>query len=76
MSFRENHYRFEWLLKNSPERLWPRIADTNRFNRDTGLAPWQSEWFDCPEGMVVNLGEIRLGRLEEENDAGQPEPEA
>jgi class 3 adenylate cyclase len=37
MSFREYHKRWEFDLKSSPERLWPFIADTNRFNRDTGV---------------------------------------
>jgi class 3 adenylate cyclase len=37
MSFRELHKRWEFDLKSSPERLWPFIADTNRFNRDTGV---------------------------------------
>ena len=34
---RELHKRWEFDLKSSPERLWPFIADTNRFNRDTGV---------------------------------------
>ena len=33
------HYRWEWELRSSPEALWPLVADTNRFNRDTGLPP-------------------------------------
>jgi class 3 adenylate cyclase len=33
----EFHYRWKFDLKSSPERLWPFIADTNRFNRDTGV---------------------------------------
>jgi class 3 adenylate cyclase len=32
---REFHYRWEFDLKSSPEQIWPLIADTNRFNRDT-----------------------------------------
>ncbi len=35
--FREIHYRWEYNLDASPEKLWPFVADTNRFNRDTGL---------------------------------------
>jgi class 3 adenylate cyclase len=34
---REFHYRWEWELESSPEALWPLVADTNRFNRDTGV---------------------------------------
>src|SRR5688572_16122583 len=37
LSNREFHYRWTFDLKSSPERLWPFIADTNRFNRDTGV---------------------------------------
>jgi class 3 adenylate cyclase len=37
MALREFHYRWQYDLKSSPERLWPFAADTNRFNRDTGV---------------------------------------
>ena len=37
MSYPEFHYKWEWRLRSLPERLWPFVADTNRFNRDTGL---------------------------------------
>src|SRR5215217_5397529 len=37
MPFREYHKRWKFDLKSSPERLWPFVADTNRFNRDTGV---------------------------------------
>lgn len=37
MPFRELHYHWEYDLKASPEKLWPFVADTNRFNRDTGV---------------------------------------
>ena len=37
MASREFHYRWEYDLKSSPEQLWPFVADTNRFNRDTGV---------------------------------------
>jgi class 3 adenylate cyclase len=32
---KEFHYRWQFDLKSSPEQIWPLIADTNRFNRDT-----------------------------------------
>ncbi|HEY6186426.1 MAG TPA: adenylate/guanylate cyclase domain-containing protein [Pyrinomonadaceae bacterium] len=35
MGYREFHYRWEYELESSPEELWPLVADTNRFNRDT-----------------------------------------
>src|SRR3981081_287362 len=34
---RELHYYWEYDLKASPEKLWPFVADTNRFHRDTGV---------------------------------------
>jgi class 3 adenylate cyclase len=37
MSYREIHYRWEYDLKAAPEKLWPFVADTNRFNRDTSV---------------------------------------
>ena len=37
MPSREFHYRWEFNLNSAPEQLWPFVADTNRFNRDTGV---------------------------------------
>jgi class 3 adenylate cyclase len=37
MAYREIHYRWEYDLKASPAKLWPFVADTNRFNRDTNV---------------------------------------
>ncbi len=37
MPYNEFHYRWEFDLESSPEQLWPLVADTNRFNRDTGV---------------------------------------
>jgi class 3 adenylate cyclase len=37
MPYREFHYQWVFDLSSSPERLWPFVADTNRFNRDTGV---------------------------------------
>ena len=37
MPARELHYRWEYNLKASPEKLWRFVSDTNRFNRDTGV---------------------------------------
>ena len=48
MSFRELHKRWEFDLKSSPERLWPFIADTNRFNRDTGVPEIEIDYAHQP----------------------------
>jgi class 3 adenylate cyclase len=37
MSYHPIHYRWEYDLKASPEKLWEFVADTNRFNRDTSV---------------------------------------
>ncbi|MGH9908323.1 MAG: hypothetical protein ACRD8U_22390, partial [Pyrinomonadaceae bacterium] len=37
MVYREFHYRWEYKLEALPEKLWPFVADTNRFNRDSGV---------------------------------------
>ena len=37
MSYREFHYHWVYDLKSTPEKLWPFVADTNRFNRDTNV---------------------------------------
>jgi class 3 adenylate cyclase len=39
MRYPEFHYRWTWRLAADPAALWPWVADTNRFNRDTDLPP-------------------------------------
>lgn len=34
---KEFYYQWQWELKSSPEQFWPYLADTNRFNHDTGV---------------------------------------
>jgi adenylate cyclase len=43
MTYREFHYRWVFNLKSSPEQIWPFVADTNRFNRDTGVPMVETE---------------------------------
>jgi hypothetical protein len=43
MRHRDFHYRWEYELKSSPEKLWPFVADTNRFNRDAGVPPLEPD---------------------------------
>jgi class 3 adenylate cyclase len=59
MSLREYHKRWEFDLKSSPERLWPYIADTNRFNRDTGVP--QIEVGPADKKLRNARRKIRLG---------------
>ncbi|HSP63557.1 MAG TPA: hypothetical protein VLQ90_11290, partial [Pyrinomonadaceae bacterium] len=51
MPYRDFHYRWEFDLASSPEQLWPLVADTNRFNRDTGV----------PEVEALSAKGTRLG---------------
>lgn len=34
---RERHHRWQWRLRGTPAQLWPMVADTDRFDRDTGV---------------------------------------
>src|SRR5262245_47048179 len=43
MSYHEFHYRWVFNLKSSPDQIWPFVADTNRFNRDTGVPTVEME---------------------------------
>ena len=60
MTARELEYRWQWHLRASPESLWPLVADTNRFNFETG-APAVSRL--PPDGPASSGGRRRL-RLE------------
>ena len=51
MAFREYQYRWVFDLKSTPEQLWPFVADTNRFNRDTGVPQVQ---VDSKRGRLRN----------------------
>jgi class 3 adenylate cyclase len=59
VAYGERVYRWEWRLRSSPERFWPLIADTNRFNRDVGLGGVEAQ------PTVDGRRRVRLGRLVE-----------
>ena len=62
MTYREFHYRWEWQLQSSPEELWPLVADTNRFNRDTGVPEVEDQGGDG--GRLTNSRRrLRLYKL-------------
>ena len=54
---KEKLYRWEWLLRSSPEQLWPLVSDTDRFNRDVGLSSVRA---GPPED---GKRRVRLGKL-------------
>lgn len=61
MARQELHYRWEWRLRSSPPALWPSIADTNRFNRDTGIPA--IERVEGPGALASARRRLRLHRL-------------
>ncbi len=61
MRFPERHYRWSWRLRASPEALWPLVADTNRFNRDTGLPAVHADGAEGGEGLRRRLRVARFG---------------
>ncbi len=58
---RELEYRWEWQLRSAPEQLWPFVADTNRFNRDTGLPSVQPVKETSQSGARRYLRYVRFG---------------
>src|SRR5215207_3727367 len=62
MRYPEFHYRWEYNLQADPETLWPLVADTNRFNRDTSVPAVQRR--DKPGTILTNARRrLRLTRL-------------
>jgi class 3 adenylate cyclase len=62
MRYPEFHYRWEYNLQADPETLWPLVADTNRFNRDTSVPAVQRR--DKPDDPLINARRhLRLTRL-------------
>ena len=61
MAYPEFHYKWEWRLRSPPERLWPFVADTNRFNRDTSLPAVHLTDDTVQENARQNLRFSRLG---------------
>src|SRR5689334_4583599 len=59
--FREFHYRWQWHLQASPETLWPLVADTNRFNRDTGVPALKNQGAKPLTNARRQLKLVRLG---------------
>ncbi len=45
-----------WHFDLPPEKLWPVLADTNRFNEAMGLAPYALEELPQANGTVLRRG--------------------
>ena len=63
MTFKEFHYHWEYDLQSSPEDLWPLVADTNRFNRDTGLPVVESQPTEGAERLRNARKRLRLSKF-------------
>lgn len=53
-------YRWDWLLRASPERLWPLVSDTNRINQLASMAPVRFTDTPDPEGGVDRTGQAKM----------------
>jgi class 3 adenylate cyclase len=58
MRYPEFHYHWEYQLQADPETLWPLVADTNRFNRDTGIPAVQRR---NKPGEILDNARRKLG---------------
>jgi class 3 adenylate cyclase len=54
---------FVWHFDVPPEKLWPSLADTARFNEAAGLPKHDIEELPQPDGSVIYLGHVRIGPL-------------
>lgn len=52
---------FVWHFDEPPEKLWPSLADTARFNEAAGLPKHDIEELPQDDGSVVYLGHVRMG---------------
>ena len=57
---------WSWHFDSPPDRIWPLLADTARFNEAAGLPKHDIEERPQPDGSVLYLGRARMGpfRLE------------
>lgn len=52
---------FVWHFDVPPEKLWPSLADTARFNEAAGLPKHDIEELPQDDGSVIYLGRVRMG---------------
>ncbi len=55
----KKHFSWTWTLRSPPEKLWPLVANTDRFNRAIGLA--EVDFVDAaqPDGSSQRTGKMR-----------------
>jgi class 3 adenylate cyclase len=71
---REVNYRWEWELRSSPPALWPLVADTNRFNRDTGIPAIDERGIGLNARRRLHLSKLGIGVEWEEEPFEWVEP--
>jgi class 3 adenylate cyclase len=69
------HYRWEWEFKSPAEKIWPYVADTNRFNADAGI-PTVKPVPGAQKGGNTRRLEAKLGGMRMEWDEAPFEWEA
>lgn len=52
-----------WWFDQPPERLWPLLADTPRFNEAMGLPRYQVEEIPREDGTLLRLARGTIGRI-------------
>ena len=60
MALREFYYRWEWKLKTTPQQLWPLVADTNRFDADTGLPTYDELGENSVAGLLNTRRRLQI----------------
>ncbi len=55
---------WQWRFDLPPERLWPVMSDTPRFNEALGTPKFQVEEIPQPDGTVLRLAQARMGRID------------
>jgi class 3 adenylate cyclase len=62
----EFYFDWTWDLQSSPQAIWPRASDTNRFNRDTGQP--EIEMLDNVKGVKHVRMKLPVIRVEWEEE--------
>ena len=55
--------RWQWRFDLPPERIWPVMSDTPRFNEALGTPKFQMEEIPQPDGTVLRLARANVGRV-------------
>lgn len=61
MPYKKFHYQWAWDLQSPPEDLWPLVADTNRFDRDSGTPPLHILNKDKAPGVPLKVRFTKYG---------------